>query len=199
MERLKPVLVTAPAVAPVTLADAKKHLNIDHSDDDALIDIYILAALSTLDGWTGILGRAIINQTWSESFDRFPCGAVLPLRLAPLQSVTSVKYRDADNTLQTFDSTSWMAVTDDAGPQVHLAWNASWPSTYTRPDAVTVEYVAGFGADADAVPGAIRSALLLLIGDLYSNRESTAPGVVSARPMPASVDMLLGPYRRLSL
>lgn len=62
---MTPKLVTPPAVAPVTLEDAKLHCRIDHNEDDGLIGAFVAAAVGHLDGWTGVLGRCIMPQTWS--------------------------------------------------------------------------------------------------------------------------------------
>lgn len=55
-------LIQGPADMPVTAALIKCQLDIDFADDDALIDAYISAAVSYLDGQGGILGRCIVNQ-----------------------------------------------------------------------------------------------------------------------------------------
>ena len=64
MTSLTPTLVSAPVLIPVTLDEAKAHLKVDHDDEDALIGSLIAAAVGYLDGWRGILGRAIMPQTW---------------------------------------------------------------------------------------------------------------------------------------
>lgn len=66
---MTPVLVSPPASLPVTLAEAKAHCRVDHDDEDALIEAYIAAAVAHLDGWRGVLGRAIMPQTWAVTVD----------------------------------------------------------------------------------------------------------------------------------
>jgi hypothetical protein len=66
---MTPVLVTPPTSSPVTLAEAKLHCRVDHADEDTLIDALIAAAVGYLDGWRGVLGRAIMPQTWSVAVD----------------------------------------------------------------------------------------------------------------------------------
>ncbi|RAP39570.1 hypothetical protein BYZ73_19900 [Rhodovulum viride] len=62
-----PVLVTPPVRPVVSLEDAKTHLQIDHDEQDAMIEGLVLAATAHLDGWRGVLGRAILPQTWQET------------------------------------------------------------------------------------------------------------------------------------
>ena len=56
--------ITAPAIEPITLAVAKAHLRITHTSEDTLIPLYISASVSKLDGKNGLLGRAMVNQSW---------------------------------------------------------------------------------------------------------------------------------------
>ena len=77
----------------------------------------------------------------------------------------------------------------------------SWPTNLqSRPDAVGVEFVAGYGDAPADVPAPIRQAMRLLIGAWYENRESTAIGV-SVAELPASVNVgaLIAPYVRFRL
>ena len=58
-------LITAPAVEPITVTDAKKQMRIEHSDDDALIARLINVAIGFVDV-RGALGKAMITQTLGE-------------------------------------------------------------------------------------------------------------------------------------
>lgn len=181
-----PILVTAPATQPVTLAEAKLHCRVDHTDDDALIEGLIAAATGHLDGWTGILGRAIITQTWRQDFPGFGCKLRLPL--APAASISAVTYHDGDNAEQTLDDAVYGLFIDAAGPYVALRPDQTWPGAYNRPDAVSVEYVAG----ADDVLPAIKAAILLLIGHWYVNRDDDVPE-------PPAIARLLRPLSRVGV
>lgn len=66
---MTPTLVTPPASLPVTLADVKAHCRVDHDDEDAMLTAYLAAAVAHLDGWRGVLGRAIMPQTWAVTVD----------------------------------------------------------------------------------------------------------------------------------
>lgn len=191
MTALLPVRTSAPAEALLSVADAKAHLRIDGSDHDTYLQALVAAAEAHLDGFAGVLGRALVTQTWRRSFDRFPDGNLIRLPLGPLQSVSSVTYYDTAGTSQTFSASSYHAVSDAIGPAIVLDDDATWPNLDARPDAVTVTWVCGYGA-ASAVPAPIIQAAKLIIGDLFENRE-LGP-VVTAR-----VDALIAPYRAVGL
>lgn len=189
---LAPVRTAAPATEPVSLEEARSHLRVDFDDDDALITALIEAATAHLDGWTGILGRAIITQTWRQDFPNFGCELRLPLH--PVASITSVTYYDGDNVQRTLANSYYELLKDGGGAYVALKPDQSWPGTKSRAAAVSVTFVAG---EATA-PGAIKAAILLMIGHLYENREAVNIGnIVNALPL--AVDALLAPYRRVGV
>jgi uncharacterized phiE125 gp8 family phage protein len=164
-----PVLVTPPAEQPVSLAEAKAHLRVTSNDDDVLIGSLIKAATAKLDGYSGILGRALVTQTWAVDLDRFGDRLRLPLR--PVQSVATVQYYDTAGVQQTLAGAGYALLADAIGSYVALAPNAVWPGTYGRSDAVRVTFVAGYG-NAAAVPEPIRVAILLAVQHLYALRNS---------------------------
>jgi uncharacterized phiE125 gp8 family phage protein len=164
-------LITVPDVEPVTLAEAKDHMYVRHADDDALISAYIAAAR---DDAEHRLQRALIDQTWELVLDAFPAVIVLPM--APLSSVTSIKYIDSSGVEQTLAAANYYADTDAEPGEVVPAYGLSWPATRAERNAVRVRYVAGYGADGSFVPASIKQWILLRVGALYENRESAVAG-----------------------
>lgn len=61
------IRVTPPATAIVSLPEVKAHLRVDHAHEDALIQAYLDAATSWIDGFDGVLGRCVLEQTWRAS------------------------------------------------------------------------------------------------------------------------------------
>lgn len=190
----RPLLVTGPTETPVSLAEAKAHLRVDHDIDDVLITGYIAAAVSTIDGWAGHLGRCLVTQTWSRAFSGFPCGDLLRLPFPNAADIVVSYYPSAGSAATGFSSDSWHHVRNAEGDAVRLGATAVWPSPADRPDAVTATAAYGYGDPAD-VPGGIKAALLLMVGDLYRNRETVAAGSVAAVPMSTTVEALLAPHR----
>lgn len=165
----------APTELPVTLDEAKAHLRETASALDPDIASYIRAVVDWLDGPEGILARALVTQTLQLSLDDFPrsCADGIVLPLPPLQSVGSIAYLDADGNSQTLSSAVYRVL--DAGVptrrgRVVLDYNQSWPATRGVEDAVTVTYVAGYGA-RNAVPESTRMLILALVKELYDHRE----------------------------
>jgi uncharacterized phiE125 gp8 family phage protein len=179
-----PVLVTPPAALPVSLADMKLHLRVDGTAEDASITSMIHAARSHLDGWTGVLGRALDAQTWRQDFDGFAGALYLPLH--PVISISSVTYVDAEGATQAVDPAVYTILRNGLGAYAVPRDGQLWPQAS---GLVSVTYIAGDGA-----PDAVKAAIKLIVGDLYANREAQVSGLARNQ----TVDMLINPYRRVA-
>lgn len=198
LHALSPVRTVAPAVYPVTLAEVKARLSVEHSDHDLMINDMIAEATSRLDA-QGILGAALITQTWRFDLAGFPGCDHIRLPFGPVQSVV-VTYYDDDNASQTYSSGSYYVLTDMLGPKLLLDDLATWPNTYTRPNAVSVTAVVGYGATPASIPAELRSAIFIMIGDLYRHRESVMVGVsVSTIPTSMAVHSLIEGRRKVGI
>ena len=212
------IAVIEPPAAAIDLAMVKAHLRITSAAEDTILAVYIAAAQAMIDGPYGWLGRCIGVQTLELRLDQFPsaiwgwgydpggdglfwdsspssglaglASGSLDLPYPPLISVTSVTYEDQDGVLQTLPSAAYLA-TDEG---VDASFGTVFPSGRCEPGAVRIRYVAGY----ETMPAPIVAALLLMIGDLYSNRQTVETGVRAAAvsvPMSTTVESLLGPYR----
>jgi len=187
-------LVTPPSETAISLEDAKLHLREQSSDYDVLIEAYIEAATDLIQQQTA---RCLITQVWRVTFDAFDDPFRLPW--APVQAVSNITYFDADNASQTLATSVYGTYADHQGFYLGLLNSQSWPAVYTRNDAISVTFVAGYGEPQD-VPGALKAALMVLVGDMYANAESYTIGVsASSVPSSATADRLLSPYRRWSV
>lgn len=178
--------ITDATTEPVTLGQAKAHLRVDGTDEDALIEALIKAARQDAENR---LQRALLQSTWRLTLDAFPRALpndVIPLGWGPIISVSSVKYYDPAGTLQTLDPSAYRLADSGIEPVT------SWPASQARRGAVEITYLAGYGTDANAVPAPIVQWILLALGDLYANRERSAERPVVAQGF---ADGLLDPYR----
>jgi uncharacterized phiE125 gp8 family phage protein len=172
-------LITAGSQA-VTLADTKLHLNITDTASDTILGAYILAAQAHVEG---VLGAPLSSETWEQSLDGFPCGAIRLLK-QPVTAITSVKY-DVDGVETTLDSADYR--TDLPGGRVWT--DSSWPTADTLA-SVRVRFTCGF----TSVPAPLKAAVLLLVADMYANREAKVENTLARNQ---TVDALLFPYRMM--
>lgn len=174
----------APAEEPVSLADVKLHLRVDGNKDNVLIASLIAAAREYCQSYTGL---QFVTATWALTLDAFPSEDVIRLPNPPLSSVTTVAYTDTAGDAQTMSSDDYDVDTTSVEGRLALAYGASWPGTRDKIDAVTITYVAGYGT-AHAVPDAAKSAIYMVVADLYEHRESR--GEVRAYDNPTVMRLL---------
>lgn len=206
----RPVLVEAPDMLPVSVAEAKLHLRVDHSDEDTLIESLIRAATEHLDGWTGILGRCLVEQEWRQDFDSF--ARCLRLPLGPVNAIGSVTWRNTAGQVSTIAQGDYSLRTDAAGRSiVRFADKYGFPGGLFEVGAVSVTYTAGYPTipaevgppeipARSTVPEDIKGAIKLIVGAWYENREETVIGTI-ASPLPksVSVEALVRKYRRVGV
>ena len=99
------------------------------------------------------------------------------------------KYVDENGSEQTLSSSLYSLDKESEPARLNPVYGESWKTTQTQNNAVTIEFTAGY-ADADSVPGAIKAAILLLVGFLYENR-----GDEGHRTIPKSIYHLVDPYK----
>lgn len=181
-------LVTAPEAEPISVEEALEHLRIDGTSDPALVYQHVRAARDLAEAVTK---RALMRQTWKYFTDCWPdaCGMELPK--PPLASVTHVKYYDDDGTLQTLATSVYSVDTFSEPGRITLAYNQTWPSHRPIPNAIEVQYVAGY-VTADRVPASIIAGMKLILGHLYENREEV--GFLTPNRLPMGALSLLSTY-----
>lgn len=179
MRAQKPERVTAPAADLLTLEEVKQFLRIepDETEEHPLLSSLVASATGTLDGYGGLLGRALVDQQWRQRFSDFPACEQLRLPLGLVRTAPTVTYRDTQGGEQTFER--FHLVTTALGPAIVLEDGATWPQTATRPDAVTITWTAGYGPNAADVPEIFRTAALQLIAHWYANREAVNIGNIA--------------------
>lgn len=187
------VLLAAPAVEPVTLAEAKAHLRIDGTAEDAFISSLIVTSRLHIEA---ALGLALITQSWAWTIDAWPKHASVELPMRPVQSIESVKIKAAGGAIMTLED--WRYVLDGSSALSRLLPTATrFPEPGAIAQGIEIRFTAGFGAAASATPAAIRQALLLLIAHWFENREPMSTD--TPKRIPDTVSELLAPYRVVRL
>ncbi len=186
-------LLTAPVVEPVTLSEAKAHLRIDHTAEDSVLTEMIVAARQALEDASDL---ALITQSWQVALDAWP-GAVVELPKRPAQSVTEVRVTGLDGVAAILVSSAFELKTAGGMARLVKTPSAIWTGPGRLVGGIEIDYVAGYGSAASDVPRALRQALLMVIAHVYENRELLSRE--SGAPLPAGVDALLAPYRRVKL
>lgn len=191
----RPVLVTPPAVLPVSVSEVKKALRIDSADDDDVIETLIQSAVDYYEGWTGILGICLVEQTWRQSFDRFERSICLPL--GPVIEPESVSWRNAAGQVSVIPVTSYSLETSAGGQsQIRFRNAFAQPSDLYERAAVSVEYKAGWPLvdDKPTVPKDICTAIIARVQIGYEQGANEA-----AATLTVIENALISKWRRFGL
>lgn len=189
--------ITEPTEWPITLAEGKAHLRVDYTDDDDMIEELIKSATDYCDGPTGFLGRALIEQTWELVLDAFPDDdEEIKIPMPPLIEVESVKYDDAAGDEQTMSTADYTV--DNVSEPGWVLPVGSWPSTFDGVNAVRIRFRCGYldssSPPVENVPGSIKAAIKLILGNLYANRETIILGQ-TVYEIPLTAERLLRKHR----
>ncbi|MBP0438426.1 head-tail connector protein [Tianweitania sediminis] len=201
----RPALVTPPSILPISVAAVKLALRIDDPDLDTEIESQIRSAVDHYEGWTGILGIALAEQSWSQSFDRFFRELALPI--GPVIGVDSVTWRNVAGQVATVPPASY-ALRTDAGGASSIRFDAGYgfPVDLYEREAVLIQYRAGWPnrpLPADAVEGAvpesdvpddIKTAIKLRVQTMIDEAAR-----VNAVHLGRIESALIGKYRRWSI
>ena len=179
----------APIALPITVADLKAQTRVSTSAEDTYLAGLVAAIVGYVDG-QGVLGRAMITQTWAQTM-QYPNGRVA-LGMGPVQSLAAVKYFDESNVEQTASLANYRLFSSGDWAFVEPI-NETWPTAFDRPDAVKIEFVVGYGLAATDVPADVRHAMLLLGAHWYQNRENSSEAQMQDIPM--GFEMLMNNHR----
>jgi uncharacterized phiE125 gp8 family phage protein len=185
-----PARLTSTPANPITLQEAKDHLRLEVGDDDAQVTAAIAAATKWAEEY---LWRGLVEQTWELSRDGFPCEDQFELPRGNLKagSVT-LKYLDTSGTLQTLSSSAYLVDSVSEPGRILLPFGSVWPTTLCQWNSVQVTYTVGWAVAS--VPEPIKSAIKLLVSQLYEHRTPDVVGTIVS-PIHFAVQALLDPYR----
>jgi len=164
---------------PISAARATTHLRLT-SDDPGFADLgaNITAARKWVENYCGI---SIVNQTRTLVLDEFPASAI-ELPDGPVSSVTTIAYVDTDGNSQTV--AAHLLATYKLKDVLTPAFGAAWPSTRDQLAAVTITYEAGMMTNDSPTEllgeEDLTSGILLVLGDLWENREGKIVGTIQS-------------------
>lgn len=189
-------LITQPTYYPVTLNDlVKVQIKVDGTDEDTLLEAYIAAATQFVENFTGLqLMQAVWEwhqNSWYSEYKKLPdtryyCrddySTTVKLPYEPLVKVNSIKYDDVNNVEQTLDTSVYQVNTLTTPGYVNFI--GTLPSTYDKPNAIRINYTAGYGIDGDdipeqqlAVPSLAKFGILRTVADMDANRQDETQGI----------------------
>lgn len=172
---------------PVSLDEMKRHLRVM----DGALDEHIIALTEAATEYAeSVCGRSLrVSQTLTQSYCHWPCNPVKFDR-EPVSAISSVKYRDANGTLQTLASSNYrLHKSINAGSHLEFDADFSAPTLDDRDDAVVIEFVAGY-ATLEDVPAMAKHAIKLIVGHWFNHNEAVNVGNITSE-VPLAAGALL--------
>lgn len=161
-------LITDALTEPVTRAEAVLYMRYTGSLQNDVVDALIVTATRVVQNWCS---TQLVNATYEYYTDSF-CNE-MPISIGPISSFTSLEYQDQDDAEQTLATTVYG--TDLISPvnKVYLKDGQTFPETIKNPNAVKMTFVAGYGATASDVPEHYKTAIKMLVNDMFEHREAS--------------------------
>ncbi|GHS91557.1 hypothetical protein AGMMS49949_02140 [Alphaproteobacteria bacterium] len=172
-------LIESSSVLAVSLKRVKEYLRIDHDEEDDFLQELIQTATALVEQ---DLGRSLLNKVWKKKISGacLRSGALnIALPFPPLLKVIAVNALDKGG--KTKPVLRYIIELEHAIPEITLSTNAH---------AVEVIYQAGYGERASDVPANLSLAVLLVVANLYEDREGEGGG-----PLAPKIQAILKPYR----
>lgn len=188
-------VIVEPPVEPLTLTEVKLDRAVEHTLHDDLLTALIKTARSYVEDYCSL---SLVYQTRELLLDGFE--SIIEIPFGPVQSLLTFQYVNTDGVLTAVTSTDYVSHVNRYNAVVVPAYSKYFPTPRYEPGAVRLVYTAGYpiaaGSPSDytsGIPPGLKTAMKLLIGSWYENREST-----SDRPqheVPMAVTHLLGQHR----
>ena len=151
-------LIQPPVAEPLSLLEAKAHLRVDVTDDDALIAALITAARVYAETLTR---RALVAQAWKLVLDSFPGptmigipwgkpftlpGHAIYLEKSRVQTVTAISFIDMGGLQEVMPPANYIVDYTSEPCRITPVFGQIWPIPLPQIGAIEVDFVAGYAA-----------------------------------------------------
>lgn len=163
-------VLTAGVYTSLTLELFKQHLKWDADDtsEDTIMQVYLTSAIKQAEAYTRRVIDPATWQTYLTSFHDFT------FDIHPINAITSVKYYDEDNALQTLAASNYTWINNGADVYGELEFESGLPDLYDRHEPVIIEFTAGYAT----YPSDLVGTILQYAGDLFETRTYDVSGSV---------------------
>lgn len=162
----------------VSLDEAKEQLGVWDESQDSYVTRLIQQARDFCERWAERTLSLTATRTYATR--NWPSDGWV-LRHPPVLAVSSIVYRDTDNTEQTLATSNYQVnLTEDGFAYVEYTADATLPDLYDRQDAVTVTYTTGYASSAVA-PATAKAAMILVMQALDETEKPAVADNMMAR------------------
>jgi uncharacterized phiE125 gp8 family phage protein len=183
------ILLEPPATEPITTAEVKSFLRIEHEAEDALIGALITAARMRLEAE---MRRVMLHQSWRVVLDSWPQKSRITLPYGPLHAITAARLFNAGGSSTTLSLTHLSI--DREQERATLKVHGQPQSPGREREGIEIDVTLGFAPSASACPAPLKQAVMMLAAFWFENRVIEGDAF-----LPSHVAGLIAPYREVRL
>ena len=181
------------ATAPTT-ADIVQHLRLGSLNAAETTEVVLMNESAT-EVAENFCNRYFSTKTVTRYIDSFPVIHTAPIVLpGGIEAITSINYYDDSDVSQAF--TTFRMITHGTTrlfPNIGTEWATDGAVDLA---SVTIVYTTGQAIGTLTIPAPVKSAILLMVGDLYEHRENTLIDQgISSVSLSMAAERLLTPYK----
>ncbi len=180
------VLIEGPAVEPVSLAEAKNYLRVEHEEDDELIGELIESARVQVEQ---AARRVLVTQQWRIVLDRWPASGWIVSPVNPLVSLDAARVFPFEGAAVSLVAAEFTINTASA-PAIIAFERGNVIAPGRTSGGIELDVTAGYGDSAEDVPAPLRQAIRLLVARNYEHRDR-----IEKDALPEAVHALIAAYR----
>tara|TARA_R100000655_G_C2991256_1_gene193143 strand:- start:1877 stop:2497 length:621 start_codon:yes stop_codon:yes gene_type:complete len=159
----------------VSLAEAKAHLRILHSDDDTYITSIINAAQLTAEYYCN---NDFTPCQWTFTCDLW--NQTMKLPHGQWFKIQKISYYDDNGSLQTWASTEYIVDLDTMPNRITLRENKTYPSLRDGVANIFINMTSVGDEFDNGYTQVAKQAVLIMLTDMYENRQSVVVGRIAS-------------------
>ena len=185
-------IISPPEAKPVSLVQIKRHLRLDHAEDDEyLLELSQAATLHV----EAVVGQFLITRTVRQYIDDIPASRSTCLEVWPIKLIQEVRGYDIYGNPNVILAENYRL--DNRIEPAALVLNAN-VNFNAFCNGIEVDMIVGYGETGIDVPSNISRAILVLIAHWYEFRGTLAAGDETAL-IPEGLNALLAPVKKVRL
>lgn len=185
-------IISQPISKPVTLAQIKRHLRLDHDQDDEYLNELTDAATIHVEAVTS---QFLISRVVRQYIETMPASRSISLEAWPIRSIQEVRGYDFDGNPNIILSQNYRLDSRIDPPALILNTNINFNAFC---NGIEVDMEVGYGETGADIPSNITRAILVLIAHWYEFR-GTLPAGDETALIPSGLNALLAPIKRVRL
>ena len=185
-------IISQPISKPVTLVQIKRHLRLDHNEDDEYLNELTDAATSHVEA---ITGHFLITRVVRQYIETMPASRSISLEVWPIRAIQEVRGYDFDGNANTILAENYRLDNRINPPALIMNTSVNFNAFC---NGIEIDMEVGYGDNGIDVPSNITRAILVLIAHWYEFR-GTLPAGDETGLVPDGIDALLAPIKKVRI